>query len=204
MMPTTGNPPGARRGAVTRSSYESDVPLVLVRARLSEMFYRLWRELAKFGVVGAISFVIDIGGYNWLIAGPMSHKITTAKIISGAVATAFAWVGNRLWTFRHRRNRPVHHEVALFFLVNGIALAISAGWVALTHYLLGAETTLMLNVHAFIGIALGTVFRFWAYRSVVFANEDVDGEQPDEDPQEAAAQAPPGRDSETNKANTAG
>lgn len=181
-----------------------EVSLDLVRNRLTEAFQRIWRELAKFGVVGAISFVIDIGGYNLLIAGPMAHKITTAKIISGAVATAFAWVGNRLWTFRHRRNRPVHHEVALFFLVNGIALAISAAWVALAHYLLGAESTLMLNVHAFIGIALGTVFRFWAYRSVVFANEDVDGEGPEEPADDAAQRPAEPLDSEAKRANTAG
>lgn len=167
----------------------------LVRTRLIDAFHRLWRELAKFGVIGAISFVIDLGGYNLLIGGPMSHKVTTAKIISGAVATAFAWVGNRFWTFRDRRNRPVHHEVVLFFGVNGIALAISAAWVAFAHYVLHAHGTLMLNVHAFIGIGLGTIFRFWAYRNVVFANEDVDGDGPE---------ARQDLDSDRNKANTAG
>ncbi|WP_245934091.1 GtrA family protein [Branchiibius hedensis] len=166
-----------------------------MRTRLIDAFHRLWRELAKFGVIGAISFVIDLGGYNLLIAGPMAHKVTTAKIISGAVATAFAWVGNRFWTFRHRHNRPVHHEVFLFFAVNGVALAISAAWVAFAHYVLHAHGTLMLNVHAFIGIGLGTIFRFWAYRNVVFANEDVDGDGPE------AVQE---RDSERNSANTAG
>ncbi|PWJ26069.1 putative flippase GtrA [Branchiibius hedensis] len=171
------------------------LPLDIVRTRLIDAFHRLWRELAKFGVIGAISFVIDLGGYNLLIAGPMAHKVTTAKIISGAVATAFAWVGNRFWTFRHRHNRPVHHEVFLFFAVNGVALAISAAWVAFAHYVLHAHGTLMLNVHAFIGIGLGTIFRFWAYRNVVFANEDVDGDGPE------AVQE---RDSERNSANTAG
>lgn len=144
---------------------------------------RLWHEVAKFGLVGLISFVVDMGGFNLLVAGPMSGKITTAKIVSGAVATAVAWVGNRFWTFRHRVNRPVHHEIALFFLVNGIALGISALWVAFSHYVLHLQGTLWLNVNAFIGIGLGTIFRFWTYRSFVFAKEF------DEDDESAAPDA---------------
>ncbi len=131
----------------------------------------LWREVAKFGAVGFVAFVIDIGGFNLLVGGPMSGKVTSAKLISGMVSTAFAWLGNRFWTFRHRRNRPIHHEVLLFFLVNGIALAISAGWVAFAHYVLHARGTLALNFAAFIGIGIGTLFRFWTYRRFVFVNE---------------------------------
>ncbi|UIJ34659.1 GtrA family protein [Allobranchiibius sp. GilTou73] len=144
----------------------------------------LWRELAKFGVIGLISFVIDLGGFNLLVSGAMEHKITTAKLVSGAVATVFAWLGNRYWTFRHRRNRPVHHEVVLFFVVNGIALAVSAGWVALAHYAFHVHGRLELNVAAFIGIGFGTLFRFWAYRRFVFAHEpdvaDLPGDTGDE------------------------
>ena len=101
--------------------------------RLTSAFSLLWRELAKFGVIGVLNFVIDLGLFNLLVGGPLAHKITTAKFVSGGVATVFAWIGNRFWTFRDRRNRPVHHEVALFFLVNGIALLITTAWVAFAH-----------------------------------------------------------------------
>ena len=89
-----------------------------------------WRELSTFGIIGVLNIFIDMGLYNWLRAGPLDGKVTTAKIISGAVATVFAWVGNRYWTFRHRENRPLHHEVVLFFAVNGVALAATSAWVA--------------------------------------------------------------------------
>ncbi len=141
--------------------------------RLRRAVSVLWRELIKFGIIGAVAFVIDLGGFNWLVGGPLSHKVTTAKIVSGGVATVFSWIGNRYWTFRHRRNRPVHHEALLFFLVNGIALAISAAWVAFAHYVLGAQSALWLNVHAFLGIAMGTLFRFWTYRQFVFMHEPI-------------------------------
>lgn len=127
-----------------------------------------WHEVSSFGVVGLLNLFVDMGLYNLLIAGPLEHKLTTAKIISGAVATVLAWVGNRFWTFKHRDNRPMHHEVILFFAVNAVALAATAGWVAFAHYVLHAHGTLWNNFHAFLGIAIGTVIRFLAYRFVVF------------------------------------
>lgn len=155
----------------------TDYPLPVQTVHADTLVQRLWREVAKFGIVGAISFVVDMGLFNLLVAGPMESKITTAKIVSGAVATGIAWIGNRFWTFRHRRNRPVHHEVALFFLVNGIALGISALWIAFTHYVLHLDGPFWLNVNAFIGIGLGTLFRFWTYRRFVFVTELAEDEQ---------------------------
>ena len=128
----------------------------------------LWRELGAFGVIGVLNIFVDMGLFNLLVAGPLANKVTTAKIISGAVATVFAWIGNRYWTFKHRENRPVHHELALFVIVNAIALAATAGWVAFAHYVLHATGTLWINFHALVGIGIGTVIRFLAYRFVVF------------------------------------
>jgi putative flippase GtrA len=133
----------------------------------------IYREMIKFGVVGLVAFVIDIGLANLLWHTVLSDKVTTAKIISGAVATLFAWFGNRQWTFRHRRSRPAHHEVALFFGVNAIALGISALTLYISHYGLDFVTILADNVATIIGIGLGTLFRFWAYRKFVFVGEPL-------------------------------
>jgi putative flippase GtrA len=133
----------------------------------------IYREMIKFGVVGLIAFIIDIGLANLLWHTVLSDKVTTAKIISGAVATLFAWFGNRQWTFRRRRSRPAHHEVALFFGVNAIALGISALTLFISHYGLGFTTILADNIATIIGIGLGTLFRFWAYRRFVFAGEPL-------------------------------
>ncbi|MBR7743496.1 GtrA family protein [Phycicoccus sp. BSK3Z-2] len=133
----------------------------------------LYREMIKFGVVGAVAFVVDLGGANLLWHTVLEDKVTTAKVISGAAATLVAWIGNRQWTFRHRRSRPVHHEVALFFGVNLLALGISAATLALSHYGLGFQTRVADNVATVIGIGLGTLFRFWAYRQFVFKREPL-------------------------------
>ncbi|GAA3620667.1 hypothetical protein GCM10022199_26380 [Marihabitans asiaticum] len=134
----------------------------------------IWHEIAKFGLIGLLAFVIDLGGFNLLYHTVLEGKPTTARILSGVAATLFAWVGNRSWTFAHRRSRPVSHEVTLFFVVNGIALVISTLCLVVSHYLLGLDSRLADNISTIFGIGLGTLFRFWAYRRWVFANEPMD------------------------------
>jgi len=142
----------------------------------------LVREMLKFGVVGAVAFVIDVGGYNLLVFGPhlvgisdpttagvLHDKPLTARIISAAVATLVAWVGNRLWTFRHRRNRQASHELALYVLFNVCAMVISVACLGVSRYVFGLDSQLADNVTNLFGITLGTLFRFWSYRRFVFA-----------------------------------
>ena len=155
-----------------------DRPHTLV-GRLQGLVSLFWRELAKFGVIGAVGFVIDFGGFNLLFYGPLAGHLTTSKIISGAAATLVAWVGNRMWTFRHRRNRPAHHEALLFFAVNGVGLAISTLWLNFTHDGLNLTSRGAVNLNTIIGIGLATIFRFWAYRQVVFAGEHPGDPEPE-------------------------
>jgi putative flippase GtrA len=142
----------------------------------------LYREMIKFGLVGTASFVVDVGLMNILRHTVMEDRPTGAKIVSASVATAVAWIGNRAWTFRHRRNRPAHHEAGLFFLTNGVALLIGAGTIALSHYGLGLTSLAADNVANIVGIMFGTLFRFWAYRRYVFSHEPLEDTSPLADP----------------------
>ena len=134
----------------------------------------LYREAIKFGVIGALAFVIDMGSFNLLRHTLLEDKPTAAVIVSASLATVFAWLGNRTWTFRHRRNRPAHHEAALFAGTNGVALVIQAAAVAFSNYVLELESLTADNVAKVVAILLGTLFRFWAYRRFVFAGEPID------------------------------
>lgn len=134
----------------------------------------LYREVLKFGIVGLVAFVVDIGSFNLLRHGLLSEKPTTATILSAVLGTTVAWIGNRTWTFRHRRNRPAHHEAALFIGTNAIAMVMQVGIVAFSHYALGFATVAADNAAKLFGIGLGTLFRFWAYRTFVFAGEPMD------------------------------
>ncbi|MDQ6714868.1 MAG: GtrA family protein [Actinomycetota bacterium] len=146
--------------------------------RLRGLIDVFWRELAKFGVVGAIAFAIDFGGFNLLFYGPLAGHLTTSKIVSGVAATTFAWVGNRLWTFRHRRNRPAHHEAMLFFAVNAAGLIVATLYLNMTHDWLGWTSRAAVNVNNIVGIGLATVMRFYFYRQFVFRGEHLGEPEP--------------------------
>ena len=131
----------------------------------------LVHEIAKFGIIGMISFVIDVGVFNLLLfgGGPFDDKPLTAKAVSVAVATTFAYFGNRFWTFRHRGRTNMGREYMLFFLLNGVAMLIALACLCVSHYLLGLDSALADNISAnVVGLGLGTLFRFWSYRKWVF------------------------------------
>ena len=144
--------------------------------------------MLKFGVVGAVAFVIDLGGYNLLVFGPhllgmftqqttegvLHDKPLTARIIAATVSTLVAWVGNRLWTFRHRRSRQAGHELALYLMFNVVAMVISVACLGVSRYVFGLHSQLADNVTNIFGIILGTLFRFWSYRKFVFEGELVE------------------------------
>lgn len=131
-----------------------------------------WREVAKFGVVGGVAFVIDSGIFLWMMSGPMQGSHVKSKVVAGIVATIFSWVANRYWTFRHRRRASAVRELALFVIMNGIGLGIAAACVWFTNYVLGLnDQTSSFVAGSIVGLVLGTIFRFFAYRFWVFRKE---------------------------------
>ena len=136
-------------------------------------FEGLLHQIAKFGVVGLVALVVDVGLFNLLRfaggEGPLYDKPLTAKIVSVIVATTVAYIGNRIWTFSDRGRTGVAREYLLFFVLNGIALGITLSVLWFSHYALGLTSPLADNISAnIIGLGLGTLFRFWSYRKWVF------------------------------------
>ena len=136
-------------------------------------FEGLLQQIAKFGVVGLVALVVDVGLFNLLRfaggEGPLYDKPLTAKIVSVIVATTVAYIGNRIWTFSDRGRTGVAREYLLFFVLNGIALGITLSVLWFSHYALGLTSPLDDNISAnIIGLGLGTLFRFWSYRKWVF------------------------------------
>lgn len=165
-----------------------------MRAITSRLWSRLGREVLVFGIVGALAFVIDVGVFNLLRshdAGPLTEKPVTAKIISASLATLFSYAGNRWWTYRHRPRSAVLRELVLFFVMNGLALLISVLCLAVSHYVLQMRSALADNISAnFIGVLLGTAFRFVAYRYWVFRKGTAEPGEPQDAVGELAHELP--------------
>lgn len=139
------------------------------------------RELAKFGSVGALAYAVDLGLFNLLSFGPgevLGHKPLTAKVVSVAVATLVSWLGNRYWTFSARRTQTRGRELTAFVVVNVGGMLIAVGCLAFSTYVLGLTSPLAKNVSAnVVGLALGTAFRYLAYRHLVFTGTGEPVEQ---------------------------
>ncbi|WP_225753627.1 GtrA family protein [Actinotalea sp. Marseille-Q4924] len=129
-------------------------------------------ELARFGSVGAVAFVVDVGLFNLLRYGPgqlLEDRPITAKVLSVAVATVVAWLGNRYWTFSARRTKSPRRELVVFAVVNVGGMLVAVSCLAFSHYVLGLTSPLADNIAAnVVGLALGTAFRYVAYRRLVF------------------------------------
>ena len=142
-------------------------------AALTGALHLVVREGLKFGVVGAVAYVVDTGVFNLLLhvgSDPLLEgKPLTAKVVSVAVATLVAWLGNRYWTFRRRRRSAVPRELVLFVVVNVGGLLLALVPLAVSRYVLGLTSPVADNIAAnVVGLALGTLFRFLMYRTVVF------------------------------------
>ncbi|MEU6778055.1 GtrA family protein [Nonomuraea angiospora] len=148
--------------------------------RLYERFSSLVYELAKFGSIGAVAFLIDTGLLNLCNVG-LGWGPLTSKVAATTISTTFAYVGNRFWTFRHRDQSGLRREYFLFFLLNGIALLFGMLTIGFTTYTLDLHDPLSFNIANIVGVGLGTLFRYWSYKKWVFleATEPIPMELPE-------------------------
>jgi putative flippase GtrA len=122
-------------------------------------------EVGKFGLVGIASTILTLGIENALYkhTGP-----TTSVVVANAVATCFAFVGNRYWAFRHRKTANLARETVLFVFFNVVGTLIQTGFVDGDHYLLGHQTRIDFDIASVVGIVIATLFRLFCYRKFVF------------------------------------
>ena len=137
-------------------------------------FRSLIHEMAKFGIVGAVNYVLDVGLFNLLLAEGLHDKPLTAKGISTVVAATSSYFMNRHWTWRDRARSGLLREYGLFIALSTIALLITVGCLAFGEYVLHQDSWLARNFWGnVVGIGTAMVWRFWSFKRWVFrANDD--------------------------------
>ncbi len=133
------------------------------RPRLSA----LAAEVGKFGSVGAVAYVVQLAVTNLLWASGV--QVMAGQVLGTLCAIAVAFVGNRFWTFSDRARTGLGRETFLFLVMNGVGLLIQVSCQAFSVYVLGFDGALAQNISGnVVGVGLGTLFRFFAYRTWVF------------------------------------
>lgn len=128
---------------------------------------RLRAEIVKFASVGAVGVLSDILTFNVLEFAGVSA--VPASVMSTVAATVVAYLGNRYWVFRRRRQRQQTSQVVMFAVMSTIGLGIETGCVALSHDVLGFHQQIADNIAKYcFGLAIAGIFRFWASHRWVF------------------------------------
>jgi putative flippase GtrA len=140
-----------------------------IKGKVPSRFHRIGDEIAKFGTIGIINIFVNSAVVNLLWLTPWLHgSQVKAKAIATIVAATSAYFMNRHWTYKNRAKSGLRREYTLFFAFNLVGLFIEVGAVSVAKYWLHRTDLLVLNIFSLLGIALGTLFRFWAYRTHVF------------------------------------
>jgi putative flippase GtrA len=136
-------------------------------ADLHRRFATLIAELTKFGLVGTVGLITDLGGAN-LLHGPVGLGPLTAKAIAATFATVLSYTGHRLWTFRHRAHQGLLRGWVIFFGLNLVGLLISLLVIGFFTEVLQLKGLAAYNVAQLFGVILGMLFRYWSYKRWVF------------------------------------
>mgnify|MGYP001814380377 CR=1 FL=1 len=122
-------------------------------------------QVMRFGIVGAVGFVID-GGLLWLLIA-LNLNPYLARALSFPIAVVATWTLNRNWTFRSTRDARKQGQFRLYV---GIQLVGS-----LTNYIVysavirvfGTGSMTIFLAFAF-GSFLGAFINFFGARLLVF------------------------------------
>jgi putative flippase GtrA len=133
----------------------------------------LAREVAKFGVVGAVGLVVNIAVSN-LLWRYTDIPTVRAGLLATFVAILCNYVGFRYWTYRDRDKSGRTRELTLFLLFSVVGAVIETGVLYAATYGFGWDTPVLSNVFKIVGIGVATMFRFWSYRTWVFRTLPVE------------------------------
>ncbi|MFE2358723.1 GtrA family protein [Streptomyces parvulus] len=148
-------------------AHTAPLPPPAPRGALRGRIDRLVREIVKFGAVGGAGVLVNLLVFNF-VRHVSDLQVVRASVVATIVAIVFNYVGFRYFTYRDRDKGHRTREMSLFLLFSAVGLVIENGVLYTATYGFGWDSPLQSNIFKFLGIGLGTLFRFWSYRTWVF------------------------------------
>ncbi|MDD2753434.1 MAG: GtrA family protein [Candidatus Portnoybacteria bacterium] len=141
---------------------------------------KIFYQLAKFVLVGALNSLFDWGILNLLmfLAGISSGALYAVfKGISFLAAMTSSYFWNKFWTFKKKEASELQksgQEMLQFFIVSVVGFALNVGGATLLVNVFGPQFGLSAKLWANVGALAGTVlsmgWNFVGYKLMVFKN----------------------------------
>lgn len=153
---------------------------------MGERWQRLAGEFGRSAIAGTIASIAAFVAFNLLVhwdpgydEAPLGQHVITGFVIANVLSTLLTYELSRSWAFRHRDPVGFAGGVVSFFLISGISLVIPVACLWLSRNVLHHDSALADNVAAnVVGLFLGFVVRFFAWRAFVFQSRDGQPEPP--------------------------
>lgn len=134
-----------------------------------------FKQFGKFTAIGFTNAAVDFGVFNLLISltgKALGIVFPVFKGISFLVAVTSSYFWNKYWAFDAGESHGGKSEIAKFFIVNIVAVAINIGAGSLIANgispLSGFSDKAWANIAAVSGSAVALLFTFVGFRLVVF------------------------------------
>lgn len=123
-------------------------------------------QFVKLGVIGGINTVVYFALFNVFRSNGVGLQASIT--IAFAIATLVSYFLNRRWTFNVRHGWASFRETAKFFVINGVAWAVTLTVVAVADNIWGELSLLQENLANVVATAFILLPKFASYRDVVF------------------------------------
>jgi putative flippase GtrA len=132
-------------------------------------------QTARFGAVGALNTLIDLGVLNILIGCTgiaRGWPFSIFKAVSFTAAVVNSYFLNKIWTFRKNEWREPKREFARFCAISVVGLVLNVGMASLTVGVIGPHVhlspRLWASAAAVIAGAACMAWNFVGYKFWVF------------------------------------
>ncbi len=135
---------------------------------------KLFGELGRFGLVGGINTLVDLGVFNLLIffsGQNIERHYTLFKALSFTVAVVNSFILNKFFVFRSKETAA--SKIFPFLIVSLGGLALNSLFASFIFHQLNAaygqaDVKFHANVAAIISTGVVMVWNFLGYKKIVF------------------------------------